>query len=53
MAVLSWGKGDRVQFRMYFQEGKMVTAVSEMCYSVEKGWYQGRIALPPAVILME
>jgi hypothetical protein len=53
VAVLSWDEGNDVQLRMYWQQGKLVTAVSELCYTVEKGWYPGRVALPPAVILME
>ena len=47
IAAISWGSGNSVQMRVYFQKGEHVSAISEWMWSQGK-WSSGELALPPA-----
>ncbi|KAJ5826050.1 hypothetical protein N7474_003188 [Penicillium riverlandense] len=47
MSCLSWGGGNNINMRVYFQKGEQITGISEWVWN--KGtWNPERLALPPA-----
>ena len=47
VAMIGWGRGDHLNFRVYFQKGEHVTGISEWMWT-GGNWKAGRLAIPPA-----
>ncbi|KAJ5092007.1 hypothetical protein NUU61_006877 [Penicillium alfredii] len=47
IAAISWGHGNNLNMRVYFQKGELVSGVSEWMWS-QGNWKAGKLAIPPA-----